>query len=111
MFVLSLFVQAQDPDFAGWPAEQQRRWEEINAGGNDFELQQRLNQAEQNRIQRERNLSEALAEIAGKMQQQGNGGGQSAGGAAWPGGEDQARLIDRAFQRDSRRYDRGFSLY
>lgn len=76
MFVLSLFVQAQDPDFAGWPAEQQRRWEEINAGGNDFELQQRLNQAEQNRIQRERNLSEALAEIAGKMQQQGNGGGQ-----------------------------------
>ena len=42
---------------------------------------------------------------------EGNGGGQSAGGAAWPGGEDQARLIDRAFQRDSRRYDRGFSLY
>ena len=41
----------------------------------------------------------------------GNGGGQSAGGAAWPGGEDQVRLIDRAFQRDSRRYDRGFSLY
>lgn len=27
------------------------------------------------------------------------------------GGEDQVRLIDRAFQRDSRRYDRGFSLY
>ena len=27
------------------------------------------------------------------------------------GREDQARLIDRAFQRDSRRYDRGFSLY
>lgn len=42
---------------------------------------------------------------------EGNGGGQSAGGAAWPGGEDQVRLIDRAFQRDSRRYDRGFSLY
>lgn len=42
---------------------------------------------------------------------EGNGGGQSAGGAALPGGEDQARLIDRAFQRDSRRYDRGFSLY
>lgn len=42
---------------------------------------------------------------------EGNGGGRSAGGAAWPGGEDQARLIDRAFQRDSRRYDRGFSLY
>ena len=40
-----------------------------------------------------------------------NGGGQSTGGAAWPDGEDQARLIDRAFQRDSRRYDRGFSLY
>ena len=40
-----------------------------------------------------------------------NGGGQNTGGAAWPGGEDQARLIDRAFQRDSRRYDRGFSLY
>lgn len=36
---------------------------------------------------------------------------QSARGTAWPGGEDQARLIDRAFQRDSRRYDRGFSLY
>lgn len=42
---------------------------------------------------------------------EGNDGGQSAGGAAWPGGEDQVRLIDRAFQRDSRRYDRGFSLY
>lgn len=42
---------------------------------------------------------------------EGNGGGQSAGGAALPDGEDQARLIDRAFQRDSRRYDRGFSLY
>ena len=42
---------------------------------------------------------------------EGNGGGQSAGGAALPGGEDQVRLIDRAFQRDSRRYDRGFSLY
>ena len=42
---------------------------------------------------------------------EGNGGGQNAGGAAWPGGEDQVRLIDRAFQRDSRRYDRGFSLY
>ena len=42
---------------------------------------------------------------------EGNSGGQSAGGAAWPGGEDQVRLIDRAFQRDSRRYDRGFSLY
>jgi len=42
---------------------------------------------------------------------EGNGGGQNAGGTAWPGGEDQARLIDRAFQRDSRRYDRGFSLY
>jgi len=42
---------------------------------------------------------------------EGNGGGQSAGGAAWPGGEDQVRLIDRVFQRDSRRYDRGFSLY
>ena len=27
------------------------------------------------------------------------------------GGEDPARLVDRAFQRDSRRYDRGFSLY
>ena len=40
-----------------------------------------------------------------------NGGGQSAGRAALPDGEDQARLIDRAFQRDSRRYDRGFSLY
>lgn len=25
--------------------------------------------------------------------------------------EDQARAVDRAFQRDSRRYDRGFSLY
>lgn len=42
---------------------------------------------------------------------EGNGGGQNAGGTAWPGGEDQVRLIDRAFQRDSRRYDRGFSLY
>lgn len=42
---------------------------------------------------------------------EGNGGGQSAGRAALPDGEDQARLIDRAFQRDSRRYDRGFSLY
>ena len=42
---------------------------------------------------------------------EGNGGGQSAGRAALPGGEDQVRLIDRAFQRDSRRYDRGFSLY
>lgn len=42
---------------------------------------------------------------------EGNGGGQNAGGASLPGGEDQARLIDRAFQRDSRRYDRGFSLY
>ena len=42
---------------------------------------------------------------------EGNGGGQNAGGTALPGGEDQARLIDRAFQRDSRRYDRGFSLY
>ena len=42
---------------------------------------------------------------------EGNGGGQSAGRAALPGGEEQARLIDRAFQRDSRRYDRGFSLY
>ena len=40
-----------------------------------------------------------------------NGGGQSTGGAALLDGEDQARLIDRAFQRDSRRYDRGFSLY
>ena len=39
------------------------------------------------------------------------GAWQSARGTAWPGGEDQARLIDRAFQRDSRRYDRGFSLY
>ena len=42
---------------------------------------------------------------------EGNGGGQNAGGASLPGREDQARLIDRAFQRDSRRYDRGFSLY
>ncbi len=42
---------------------------------------------------------------------EGSGGRQNSGGAAWPGGEDQARLIDRAFQRDSRRYDRGFSLY
>ena len=42
---------------------------------------------------------------------EGNGGGQNAGRAALPDGEDQARLIDRAFQRDSRRYDRGFSLY
>lgn len=25
--------------------------------------------------------------------------------------ENQARVVDRAFQRDSRRYDRGFSLY
>lgn len=29
----------------------------------------------------------------------------------WPEGEDPALLVDRAFQRDSRRYDRGFSLY
>ena len=42
---------------------------------------------------------------------EGNGGGQNAGGTAWPGGEDQVRLIDRAFQRDSRRYDGGFYLY
>lgn len=41
----------------------------------------------------------------------GGGGGQNTGGTVWPGREDQARLIDRAFQRDSRRYDRGFSLY
>ena len=39
------------------------------------------------------------------------GAGQRAGGTAWPGGEEQARLVDLAFQRDSRRYDRGFSLY
>ena len=25
--------------------------------------------------------------------------------------DDRARAVDRAFQRDSRRYDRGFSLY
>ena len=42
---------------------------------------------------------------------EGSGGRQNSGGAAWTGGEEQARLIDRAFQRDSRRYDRGFSLY
>ena len=42
---------------------------------------------------------------------EGSGGGQNSSGAAWTGGEEQARLIDRAFQRDSRRYDRGFSLY
>ena len=42
---------------------------------------------------------------------EGSGGGQNSGGAAWTGGEEQARLIDRAFQRDSHRYDRGFSLY
>ena len=29
----------------------------------------------------------------------------------WPGGQDPAQVVDRAFQRDSRRYDRGFSLY
>lgn len=33
----------------------------------------------------------------------------TAAAAAWQ--EDQARTVDRAFQRDSRRYDRGFSLY
>lgn len=84
MFVLSIFSHAQDPDFGGWPAEQQRRWEEINGGGNNVELQQRLNQVEQNRIQRERNLSKALTEISGKMQQ-GNGGGQrnTVGGIAF----------------------------
>ena len=42
---------------------------------------------------------------------EGSGGGQNSSGTAWTGGEEQARLIDRAFQRDSRRYDRGFSLY
>lgn len=42
---------------------------------------------------------------------EGSGGRQNSSGAAWTGGEEQARLIDRAFQRDSRRYDRGFSLY
>jgi len=41
----------------------------------------------------------------------GSGGGQNTDGTVWPVREDQARLIDRAFQRDSRRYDRGFSLY
>ena len=41
----------------------------------------------------------------------GSGGGQNTDGMVWPVREDQARLIDRAFQRDSRRYDRGFSLY
>lgn len=29
----------------------------------------------------------------------------------WPGGQDPAQVVDRAFQQDSRRYDRGFSLY
>ena len=41
----------------------------------------------------------------------GSGGGQNTDGTVWPVREEQARLIDRAFQRDSRRYDRGFSLY
>lgn len=41
----------------------------------------------------------------------GSSGGQNTDGTVWPVREDQARLIDRAFQRDSRRYDRGFSLY
>lgn len=81
-------------------------------------LEQRTGQAQalaQDR--RSRSLASALA-LPSRGQApfpsqtaEGNGGGQSAGGAAWPGGEDQVRLIDRAFQRDSRRYDRGFSLY
>ena len=81
-------------------------------------LEQRTGQAQalaQDR--RSRSLASALAlpsrgQVPFPSQTaEGNGGGQSAGGAAWPGGEDQVRLIDRAFQRDSRRYDRGFSLY
>ena len=81
-------------------------------------LEQRTGQAQalaQDR--RSRSLASALAlpsrgQVPFPSQTaEGNGGGQSAGGAAWPGGEDQARLIHRAFQRDSRRYDRGFSLY
>lgn len=82
------------------------------------ELERQAGQAQalaQNR--RSRSLAPALA-LPSRGQAsfpsqtaEGNGGGQSAGGAAWPGGEDQVRLIDRAFQRDSRRYDRGFSLY
>lgn len=40
-----------------------------------------------------------------------SGGGQPISRDSWPGGENPARLVDRAFQRDSRRYDRGFSLY
>lgn len=34
-----------------------------------------------------------------------------AAAAAAAGETEQARAVDRAFQRDSRRYDRGFSLY
>ncbi len=40
------------------------------------------------------------------------GRGTAERGAAGPAGwEDPARLLDQIFQRDSRRYDRGFSLY
>lgn len=39
------------------------------------------------------------------------GGSPLAAAAAAAQEEDQARAVDRAFQRDSRRYDRGFSLY
>ncbi len=82
------------------------------------ELERQAGQAQalaQNR--RSRSLAPALA-LPSRGQAsfpsqtaEGNGGGQNAGGASLPGREDQARLIDRAFQRDSRRYDRGFSLY
>lgn len=93
-----------------------RRWPALLQQAQDLERQAGQAQAlAQDR--RSRSLASALAlpsrgQVPFPSQTaEGNGGGQSAGGAAWPGGEDQVRLIDRAFQRDSRRYDRGFSLY
>lgn len=93
-----------------------RRWPALLQQAQDLERQAGQAQAlVQDR--RSRSLASALAlpsrgqaSFPSQMAE-GNGGGQNAGGTAWPGGEDQARLIDRAFQRDSRRYDRGFSLY
>lgn len=93
-----------------------RRWPALLQQAQDLERQAGQAQAlVQDR--RSRSLASALA-LPSRGQAsfpsqtaEGNGGGQNAGGTAWPGGEDQARLIDRAFQRDSRRYDRGFSLY
>lgn len=93
-----------------------RRWPALLQQAQDLERQAGQAQAlVQDR--RSRSLASALA-LPSRGQAsfpsqtaEENGGGQSTGGAALPDGEDQARLIDRAFQRDSRRYDRGFSLY